>query len=364
MNRKPLVSVITPSYNQGRFIRSTIESVLSQTYDNIEYIVIDGGSTDNTLEILEEFRDKLHWISEKDSGQSNAINKGFSMAKGEIVAWLNSDDVYLPHAVEKAVESLLKEDFSFVYGRGYSIDEVGEVISEFHATIFFDFYYLTHCWDYILQPTAFFSAKHLAEVGYLNEGLHYVMDWDLMIRLALASKVGFVDTYIAGSREYGDTKTSMGGLKRFLEIWRLLRRYSGKNFPPGFYIYLGSTIHSYLERKGIFDKKFKKFLEQYVLGLLMKNDILHIGRNVPPLSHVLICRNYSEIILGFKRQPGNNEKHTITVYKGKGFFGKHIIDNDDEYTISLKPDENKEFTLYRLRHESDEELTVTMKETR
>ena len=101
---KPLVSIITPSLNQGKFIRAAIESVLNQDYEQIEYIVIDGGSTDDTLSILEEYKGRLTYISEPDEGQSNAINKGFRMAHGSIVAWLNSDDVYEPGCVSHAVE--------------------------------------------------------------------------------------------------------------------------------------------------------------------------------------------------------------------------------------------------------------------
>ena len=101
MHSLPLVSIITPSYNQGRFIRQTIESVLNQKYPNIEYIIVDGGSSDNTLEIIKEYEGKIKWISEKDNGQSDAINKGFSMANGEIIAWLNSDDIYLEDAIQK-----------------------------------------------------------------------------------------------------------------------------------------------------------------------------------------------------------------------------------------------------------------------
>lgn len=101
---KPLVSIITPSYNQGKFIEETIQSVLNQDYPNIEYIVIDGGSTDNTIDILKKYEGRLRWISEPDKGQSDAINKGFAMARGSMMAWLNSDDTYLPGTVNKVVD--------------------------------------------------------------------------------------------------------------------------------------------------------------------------------------------------------------------------------------------------------------------
>ena len=108
MRQFPLVSVITPSFNQGRFIEETIESVLSQDYPNVEYLIIDGGSTDNTLETLRRYEDKLSWICEPDKGQADAINKGFRKAQGDILCWLNSDDTYEAGAISKAVESLLE----------------------------------------------------------------------------------------------------------------------------------------------------------------------------------------------------------------------------------------------------------------
>ena len=120
----PLVTIVTPSYNQGRFIRATIESVLSQDYGAIEYIVMDGGSTDNTAAVVREYSSRLKWISEKDRGQSDAINKGFRMAKGEIVSWLNSDDFILPGAVSLAVKAFERQpEIMAVYGEGYLIDE-------------------------------------------------------------------------------------------------------------------------------------------------------------------------------------------------------------------------------------------------
>lgn len=234
----PLVTVVTPSYNQGAFIRETIESVLSQDYPNVEYIVVDGGSNDGTLDILRSYGDRFHWISEKDKGQSDAINKGFRMARGEIVAWLNSDDTYEPGAVAAAV-SFLREhpDISLAYGRGYLIDREGKKLTEFLPAQTFDLWMLAYYWDPILQPTTFFRKAPLERFGFLDEGLNWCMDWDLWLKFGLYEKAGFLDAFLANSREYGETKTSTGGLKRLWEIWRMLRRYGNLFFPPAVPLY-------------------------------------------------------------------------------------------------------------------------------
>ena len=131
---EPLVTIVTPSYNQGRFIRATIESVLAQDYPAIEYIIMDGGSTDETAAIASEYNERLTFISEPDRGQSHAVNKGFRMARGEIVNWINSDDVILPGAVGHAVRALTQHPrVGAVYGEGYTIDRDGKFLT-FHAS--------------------------------------------------------------------------------------------------------------------------------------------------------------------------------------------------------------------------------------
>lgn len=241
---KPIVSIITPSYNQGRFIRETIESVLTQDYDPIEYIIIDGGSTDQSLEIIQEYGSRLTYLSEKDHGQSNAINKGFKMAKGSIVAWLNSDDVYEPGSVSKAVEEFQKNDrLGLLYGDGYIIDENSRKLKAFEYTQEFDYWKLVNFWDYIMQPAAFFRKDALQKAGYLDEGLHYCMDWDLWIKLAAVSEVKYLPQLLACSREYADTKTSTGGEERLLEIEKLLKKYSKKDRPMGIASYRASTFY-------------------------------------------------------------------------------------------------------------------------
>ena len=242
---KPLVSIITPSYNQGKYIRQTIESVLSQDYANIEYIIVDGGSTDNTLDVIHDYEGKLTYISEKDNGQSDAINKGFKMAQGDIVAWLNSDDVYEPGCVTRAVEEFEKNPkLGLVYGDGYIIDDAGEKIKVFEYTQEFDYWKLVNFWDYIMQPATFFRREELQKAGYLDVNLHYCMDWDLWIKLAAISEVKYIPELLACSREYGETKTSTGGDKRLEEIIALLQKYSGKVSPLGAESYKASTFYT------------------------------------------------------------------------------------------------------------------------
>jgi glycosyltransferase involved in cell wall biosynthesis len=182
--KQPLVTIVTPSYNQGHFVRATIESVLSQNYPDIEYIVMDGGSRDETANIAAEYSSRLKFISEKDRGQSHAINKGFRMARGEVISWLNSDDTILPGAVEHAVQAFERRpNVGAVYGEGYLIDYAGAVKGRFPATEPFNLWKLVHLSDYVLQQTLYFRKQVIEELGYVDESLHWGMDWDILIRI-------------------------------------------------------------------------------------------------------------------------------------------------------------------------------------
>lgn len=244
---EPLVSIVTPSYNQGKYIRQTIESVLNQNYPNIEYIIIDGGSTDDTLMILKEYEGKITYISEADKGQADAINKGFKMAKGEIVAWLNSDDVYEPGAIRKAVELFeVNPHIGLIYGEGYIIDEIGRKIKRFGNTIEFNLWVLLYVWDYIMQPTTFFRKTILETVGYLDISKNWIMDWDLWIRVALKYDIMYSPEFLACSREYHGTKTSVGGWKRLQEIKDLFLEYTGNVNTPGYKIFFWAEVAKHI----------------------------------------------------------------------------------------------------------------------
>jgi len=203
------ISVITPSYQQGVFIERTIESVLNQK--NIkEYFVMDGGSTDNTVEILRKYdkiHGNLHWISEKDNGQAHAVNKGLKRATGDIIGWLNSDDIYYPEAFSTVLAFFeAHPEIDIIYGDANHIDAQDNIMEA----------YPTESWDverlkstcFICQPAVFFRRTLMEQYGLLDEKLQYCMDYEYWLRLALADvKMAHLPFVLAGSRLHSDTKT-------------------------------------------------------------------------------------------------------------------------------------------------------------
>lgn len=236
--RNPLVSIVTPSYNQGRFIRATIESVLGQDYPNLEYIVMDGGSGDETRAVVKDYASRLTFVSEKDCGQSHAVNKGFRAARGSILFWLNSDDLILPGAVRAAVDEFARYPAAgAVYGDGYLIDKDGAVTSRFAATGPFNLWKLVYLSDYILQQTLYVRRAVLDDIGYLDENLHYTMDWDLLIRIGLRYPLSYIPRSMACLREYPEAKSFSGGRRRIDEMQKMLRRHTGMRMPPAIVTY-------------------------------------------------------------------------------------------------------------------------------
>lgn len=179
------ISIITPSFNQGQFLEQTIDSVLSQNHPNLEYIIIDGGSTDNSVEIIKKHEKHLHfWTSEKDNGQSDAINKGLKIATGDIINWLNSDDYYAPGSLKKVTEYFENENTLVVAGKS-NIWKHGKIFTESSGTDIYNSIEKTIGFARIDQPETFFSRKAIDKMGALNASLHYVMDREWWIRYLL-----------------------------------------------------------------------------------------------------------------------------------------------------------------------------------
>ena len=203
----PLVSVITPSLNQGRFIEETILSVKNQDYPILEHIVIDGGSMDGTLEILRRY-DHLVWVSEADRGQADAVNKGIRLAKGEILGWLNSDDLYTPGAVSLIANYFLTHpNIDIVYGDCSEIDESGNVRSFVRAHPF-DLKRLLLLEYTLSQPTFFFRRRAIDMIGPLNVGLYLGLDYDYFVRAARTCTLTYLPALLAAFRTHSKSKTS------------------------------------------------------------------------------------------------------------------------------------------------------------
>jgi glycosyltransferase involved in cell wall biosynthesis len=200
------ITVVTPSYNQGDYIRKTIESVLNQNIEELEYIVMDGGSTDGTVSILKEYGDSIIWKSEKDKGQTDAVNKGIRASHGEIIGWLNSDDIYYPGAIAKVMDVFINNpEINVLYGNANHIREDDSFIEEYY-TEDFDYERLKDV-CFICQPALFFRKKLVDEYGYLDDKLQYCMDYDYWLRLGKKEKFYHLNELIAGSRLYDDNKT-------------------------------------------------------------------------------------------------------------------------------------------------------------
>jgi glycosyltransferase involved in cell wall biosynthesis len=237
----PLVSIVTPSYNQGRFLRRTIESVLAQTYPHVEYLVVDGGSDDETLDVLRSFGDRVRWISEPDSGQAEAINKGLRQTHGEIVGYLNSDDVILPDAIEHVVRRFRDHpECDLVYGDADYIDEEDDVIGRYRTAPYSFERLMEDCC--ICQPAAYWRASAGAVIGPFDETLQYALDYDYWIRL---DRGGFVLQHLpvtlAQSRLHTGAKTLRARPQIYDEIFRVCRArggYVSRSYVDGYWHHL------------------------------------------------------------------------------------------------------------------------------
>lgn len=226
----PKISIVTPSYNQAQFLERTILSVLNQNYPNLEYIIIDGGSTDGSVEIIKKYEKYLsYWVSEKDKGQSDAINKGFSKSTGEILAYLNSDDTYLPGAFLKVVNAFNKnQNADLVFGNVNHIDAWDSLIGESRFTKF-NFTTLIYEGMNLLQPGSFWTRKIYEEVGGFNPDYRFCMDVDFFYRVAEIGDLKHIREYIANFRIHKNSKGATIAHIGLVEREEILRRYRKHN---------------------------------------------------------------------------------------------------------------------------------------
>lgn len=209
----PRISIITPTYKRAEFLEQAIRSVLLQGYPNLQYIVIDGGSTDGSVDIIKKYEPWIaYWVSESDRGQSHALNKGLNHADGELLAWINSDDFYQPGALYAIAEAYVGDpSLGLIFGDARSLDICGNVTGKPNSPTQLDYPTLLKNWGptWILQPTSFFSKKAWQQCGPIDESLHYAMDMDLILKIA---KAGFqlkrIDTLIAHVISHPDAKTT------------------------------------------------------------------------------------------------------------------------------------------------------------
>jgi glycosyltransferase involved in cell wall biosynthesis len=246
LNEK-LVTIVTPSYQSERYIQSTIESVLNQTYPNIEYIIMDGGSTDSTPKIIKRYESQLkHWSSTPDGGQADALRKGFEMASGDLLAWINADDVYYPDAVENAVDQWTKSGSDVVYGNRDLIDADGEWIGERRTTPFpptVGRLGMIYGGFGIYQPAAFWTRYFYNRVGGVDPSLKFAMDRDLLARFVAAeAEFKFIDSSLIQFRVHRASKTSSIQAVGKLENEQIISRYPAKNSISTVAIHLGCLL--------------------------------------------------------------------------------------------------------------------------
>ena len=244
----PRISIVTPSYNQAEFIEETIRSVLLQGYPDIEYIIIDGGSTDGSVEIIKKYEPWLtYWVSEPDRGQSHAINKGFSRVTGDIVAWLNSDDVYLPHVFQRIAKYLeTHSKVMAVFGDAWFVDEKGKRKALYKGVErpFVRRLMYWYGWE-VPQPTVFLRKKVLEKVGFLDESYEYALDYEWFLRVSRFFGLHHLGVTLALYRLHEKSKTGSWTETRpkfHRECERAIQQYIQWYKPIGIYIRLHKSI--------------------------------------------------------------------------------------------------------------------------
>lgn len=283
------ITIITPSFQQGTYIRRTIESVLTQGISQLEYIVMDGGSTDETVSILKEYGNRILWKSEKDNGQTDALNKGIRAATGEIIGWLNSDDIYYPDAIKKVLAVFESHpEITVIYGNAYHIDEQDNIM-EAYDTQDFNYERLKDV-CYICQPALFFRKSLTERYGYPDASLQYCMDYDYWLRLGKGETFYHLQEILAGSRLYKENKTLGARRNVHEEMLRMQEKNLGKASEKWIY----NLAHVIVDEMGI-----PRTID---------------GRTNPEFAHMLAKISAREFLKHYKYIPRNVRKNLIGWY--------------------------------------------------
>jgi glycosyltransferase involved in cell wall biosynthesis len=266
----PRISIITPSFNQGRFLSATLECVLGQGYPALDYVVMDGGSTDNSIDIIKQRESELSfWRSEPDRGQAAAINEGFARSSGAILAWLNSDDLYTPGTFSEVVAILgdISDQPAVMYG-GCELFNDSERSGQVRPAVPFD-PELLRVTDYLDQPSVFWTRAAWELVGPLDESLHYAFDWDWFLRAARSCQFICSDKVLSRYRIHSEHKSGTGGAERWRELVEVVGRHSSDRVTDHYRYLTGHPIaHSWLNKRMRFAHLLRKVLPKSLADVL------------------------------------------------------------------------------------------------
>lgn len=233
----PSLSIVTPSYNQASFIETTLRSVLDQGYPHLDYLVMDGGSTDGSVDILRRYDGRLRWVSEKDDGQGAALHTGFRTTSGEILAWINSDDVYAPDAFRTVCEHFAAHpETDWIIGRCPIIDRDGRIVRKM-ITRYKELWLRRFSYrrllieNYISQPAVFFRRRLFDRVGGINPGYHCAMDYDLWLRMGAVSRPAILDRELARFRVHDSSKMTLFFERSFREEIEIIAKVTAGRHP-------------------------------------------------------------------------------------------------------------------------------------
>jgi len=366
----PKISIITPSYNQGIFLEETILSVLNQNYPALEYIVIDGGSTDNSVSILEKYADRItYWISEPDKGQADAINKGFKIATGEIVAWLNSDDCYEENTLNIVAKHFINApDINFLFGdcnfyvEAEHYEHLNKInLVNFAAKQLGQFPYS--------QPSCFFKNNLLKRCGYLDTDLHYCLDVDLFIRFALNGKMAYTPHILSKFRIHDQSKTT-NYWDRFLNEWVIIYSKTLRTINASKHIDYAKGLEIYHEDDNIYtpctnsfktddiNKSFIYFLQRQMSVVFPNNITIKNYKKLDIIEQVLSDINDKQLVKSIYLRKNQYYLFIKKYYLNPVSFFKTLYNKVSKFINNINPNITPDYKLIKTQVEHPHTIPI------